>query len=284
MPANWPAGQGQHRRALQHHRTPADAVRSGARHASARRLRACGLAADRRRRCSCARWPRDALIAFALAAPVAVALAWLTSILVSRRVDAIADVARRYGDGDMSGPPFDYGDGRARRRRPGARRLGAGSSASGCRNCRATARAWKPSCRGWSKACWWSIGRGGVQLVNGAAQQMLRMDGGAAGRPYLEVIRHPDIAAQLAAALRGERIESARARPVARSRPHVRRPSRSRVADRRRRRRAGAARHHRSAPGRPDSARLRRQRVARAAYTAHRDTRLRRGAARGRSD
>jgi two-component system phosphate regulon sensor histidine kinase PhoR len=43
-------------------------------------------------------------------------------------------------------------------------------------------------------------------LVNRAAQQMLRVEPSATGRPYLEVIRHPDIAAQLTAALHGEEI------------------------------------------------------------------------------
>jgi two-component system phosphate regulon sensor histidine kinase PhoR len=48
--------------------------------------------------------------------------------------------------------------------------------------------------------------QGRLQLVNRAAQQMLRVEPSAAGRSYLEVIRHPDIAAQLTAALHGEEI------------------------------------------------------------------------------
>jgi methyl-accepting chemotaxis protein len=52
---------------------------------------------------------RGALIAFALAAPVAIVLAWLTSVLVSRRVDAIAVAARRHSDGDATRLAFDYG-------------------------------------------------------------------------------------------------------------------------------------------------------------------------------
>ena len=48
--------------------------------------------------------------------------------------------------------------------------------------------------------------QGRLQLVNRAAQQMLRVEPSATGRPYLEVIRHPDIAAQLTAALHGEEI------------------------------------------------------------------------------
>ena len=37
---------------------------------------------------------------------------------------------------------------------------------------------------------------------------MLHVDASATGRPYLEVIRHPDIASQLATALRGGSVES----------------------------------------------------------------------------
>ena len=47
--------------------------------------------------------------------------------------------------------------------------------------------------------------QGRLQLVNRAAQQMLRVEPSATGRPYLEVIRHPDIAAQLTAALQRRR-------------------------------------------------------------------------------
>jgi two-component system phosphate regulon sensor histidine kinase PhoR len=48
---------------------------------------------------------------------------------------------------------------------------------------------------------------GRVQLVNRAAQAMLHVDASAVGRLYLEVIRHPDISAQLTAALRGDDVD-----------------------------------------------------------------------------
>jgi two-component system phosphate regulon sensor histidine kinase PhoR len=73
-------------------------------------------------------------------------------------------------------------------------------------------------------------GHGRLQMANRAAQMMLRMDTSSIGRPYVEVIRHPDIAAQLGTALRGEEADNrelaltrdpsrtfvARAAPVAR--------------------------------------------------------------------
>ena len=43
-----------------------------------------------------------------------------------------------------------------------------------------------------------------MQLVNDAARTMLRLDDKALGRRYVELIRHPDIAGQLARALAGE--------------------------------------------------------------------------------
>jgi two-component system phosphate regulon sensor histidine kinase PhoR len=46
--------------------------------------------------------------------------------------------------------------------------------------------------------------QGQVQLVNDAARTMLRLDDKAIGRRYVELIRHPDIAGQLARALAGE--------------------------------------------------------------------------------
>jgi len=50
--------------------------------------------------------------------------------------------------------------------------------------------------------------QGRVQLVNRAAQEMLTVDASAVGRRYLEVIRHPDISAQLTAALRGGEVDA----------------------------------------------------------------------------
>ena len=72
---------------------------------------------------------------------------------------------------------------------------------------------------------------GRLQLANRAAQAMLHIDDAAIGRPYVEAIRHPDIAGQLATALRGDEVDSrevaltrdpgrtfvARAAPVARA-------------------------------------------------------------------
>jgi two-component system phosphate regulon sensor histidine kinase PhoR len=50
--------------------------------------------------------------------------------------------------------------------------------------------------------------QGRIQLANRAAQTMLNVDSTAVGRLYLEVIRHPDISAQLTTALRGQAVDS----------------------------------------------------------------------------
>jgi two-component system phosphate regulon sensor histidine kinase PhoR len=48
---------------------------------------------------------------------------------------------------------------------------------------------------------------GRVQLVNNAARQMLRLQGAAEGRHYVEIVRQPDIASQIGAALRRVPVE-----------------------------------------------------------------------------
>jgi two-component system phosphate regulon sensor histidine kinase PhoR len=145
-------------------------------------------------------------IAFALAAPVAVVLAWLFSTLVSRRVQRIAAVARRYSTGDLTRPPYDYGDdelGAVARVLDDSvqelgRRLGELSRD------RAHMEA---ILSGMVEGVLVLDAQGRVQLVNRAAQAMLHVDTASVGRRYLEVLRHPDISAQLTAALRGQPVE-----------------------------------------------------------------------------
>ena len=46
--------------------------------------------------------------------------------------------------------------------------------------------------------------QGRVQLVNDAARRLLKIDDDPTGRRHTEVVRHPDVVAQLGAALRGD--------------------------------------------------------------------------------
>jgi two-component system phosphate regulon sensor histidine kinase PhoR len=146
-----------------------------------------------------------ALLAFALAAPVAVVLAWLSSALLTRRVRAIAAVARRYGEGDLTRPTHDYGGDELG---DVARVLDASVQELGRRLqelSRDRARM-EAILTGMVEGVLVVDRQGRLQLVNRAAQAMLQVDVAATGRPYLEMIRHPDISAQLTAALRGENV------------------------------------------------------------------------------
>jgi two-component system phosphate regulon sensor histidine kinase PhoR len=147
-----------------------------------------------------------ALLAFALAAPVAVALAWLTSLLVSRRVDAIAAVARRYSAGDISRPAGEYGSDELG---AVARVLDATVQqlAQRLQELTRDRARMQAILTGMVEGVLVVDRQGRLQLANGAVQEMLSVDPASVGRSYLEVIRHPDIAAQLGAALRGQPLD-----------------------------------------------------------------------------
>jgi two-component system, OmpR family, phosphate regulon sensor histidine kinase PhoR len=148
----------------------------------------------------------DAFLAFALVAPIAVGLAWLSSALLSRRVNAIAAAAREYGKGNLVRSHYQYGDDELG---SVARALDASVVELGKRleelsRDRAHMEA---ILSGMVEGVLVLDRHGRVQLVNRAAQEMLHVEGSAVGRLYLEVIRHPDISAQLTAALRGGTVE-----------------------------------------------------------------------------
>jgi two-component system phosphate regulon sensor histidine kinase PhoR len=148
----------------------------------------------------------DALLALALVAPVAVLLAWVSSMVLSRRVDAIAAAAREYGKGNLVRSPSQYGNDELG---VVARALDAAVAELGRRLeelSRDRARM-EAILSGMVEGVLVLDRQGRVQLVNRAAQEMLHVDGAAIGRLYLEVIRHPDISAQLTAVLRGGAVE-----------------------------------------------------------------------------
>jgi two-component system, OmpR family, phosphate regulon sensor histidine kinase PhoR len=148
----------------------------------------------------------NALFAFALAAPVAVALAWLSSAVLTRRVRSIAAVARRYAEGDLTRPALDYGGDElgdvARALDGSARELGHRVQELSRDRARMEA-----ILTGMVEGVLVVDRQGRIQLANRAAQSMLEVDRAAGGRSYLEVIRHPDITAQRPAALRGEQAQ-----------------------------------------------------------------------------
>ena len=143
------------------------------------------------------------LIALAAAVPVALLVSWLVSAPLGRRVQAIAAVAQRYASGDLTRvAAADYG-----RDELGqvARVLDASVQELGRRLdelSRDRARM-EAILSGMAEGVLVVDRAGRLQRANGAAQRMLRIDDAAIGRPYLEVLRHPDITAQLAAVLGG---------------------------------------------------------------------------------
>jgi two-component system phosphate regulon sensor histidine kinase PhoR len=137
----------------------------------------------------------------------ALALAWATSIVMSRRVGAIAAVAERYAAGDWSRPARDYGNDEigsvARALDTSAREIGRRAMELASDRARMEA-----ILSGMIEGVLVVNDHGRVQLVNGAARRMLHLQDNPEGRHYVEIVRLPDIAAQIGVALRGGTVES----------------------------------------------------------------------------
>jgi len=147
------------------------------------------------------------LAALAIAAPLALLVSWFFSAPLARRVHAIAGVAARYSGGDLSRSTYDYGADElglvARVMDDSVHELGRRLEELSRDRARMEA-----ILSGMVEGVLVVDAHGRLQLVNRAAQAMLRVEAGSTGRLYLEAIRHPDIAAQLTAVLRGEEIGS----------------------------------------------------------------------------
>jgi two-component system phosphate regulon sensor histidine kinase PhoR len=150
---------------------------------------------------------RVAGAAFATALVSALALAWATSIVMSRRVGAIAAVAERYAAGDWSRPARDSGHDEigsvARALDTSAREIGRRAMELASDRARMEA-----ILSGMIEGVLVVNDHGRVQLVNGAARRMLHLQDNPEGRHYVEIVRLPDIAAQIGVALRGGTVES----------------------------------------------------------------------------
>jgi two-component system phosphate regulon sensor histidine kinase PhoR len=140
-----------------------------------------------------------------IAALVGLAGATLVALLFARRaavrVRAIAAVASRFAAGEAPPPPMDFGDDELGDL---ARALDA-SVQSMAQRAETLARdraQMEAILSGMSEGVLLLTQHGRVLLINRAAQDMLNVDAAAIGRLYAEVVRHPEIAAQLAAALR----------------------------------------------------------------------------------
>jgi two-component system phosphate regulon sensor histidine kinase PhoR len=141
-------------------------------------------------------------VAMAIGVLAALVFAWGASALLSRRVRAIADVAERYAAGDLSVSAGNYGSDEigivARVLDESMREIGSRATQ------RETDRArMEAILNGMSEGVLVVTPQGRLQLVNDAARRMLKVDEAPEGRHYLEIARHPDIAAQINGALHG---------------------------------------------------------------------------------
>ena len=146
---------------------------------------------------------RIALIAFGVGLLASLAIAWIASVLLTGRVRSIAAVAGRYAAGDFSQPARDYGTDElgtvARVLDESIREIG--RRAADLESDRARMEA---ILGGMIEGVLVVNEQGRAQLVNAAARRMLRVQDAGVGRHYLEIVRHPDIAAELGATLKGQ--------------------------------------------------------------------------------
>jgi two-component system phosphate regulon sensor histidine kinase PhoR len=135
--------------------------------------------------------------------PVAALAAWLVTAPISRRVETVAAIARRYADGDLTRPVSGYGDDElgevARALDAAAQQLGRRLSdlAHDRRHLRAILA-------GMVEGVLVLDRQGRLLMANEAARSMLKLDESATGRRYQEWMRQPDLFAPVAHALAGE--------------------------------------------------------------------------------
>lgn len=149
---------------------------------------------------------RAALAGLLAGLAVALALTWITSALLARRMRAIAAAARRYAAGDLTRPARDRGTDEigtvARVLDETVREVGRRADELAAGRARMEA-----ILGGMIEGVLVVNQQGRLQLVNTAAQRMLRLAVSPGDQHYLEIVRHPDIAAQIGAALAGTATE-----------------------------------------------------------------------------
>jgi len=146
---------------------------------------------------------RSLLLALTVALVSALGLAWLSSVLLARRVNAIAAVAQRYAAGDFAASTRDSGSdelGTVARVLDGtARELGRRMMELSQDRARMEA-----ILAGMLEGVIVVSAEGRVILANDAARRMVKPEGLTPGQHYTEMLRHPDIGAMLGRALNGQ--------------------------------------------------------------------------------
>jgi two-component system, OmpR family, phosphate regulon sensor histidine kinase PhoR len=147
------------------------------------------------------------LVAMAVALAVSAGIAWVHSGRIGRRLESIAQLAARYRRGDLSTPRLDFGDDElgevARVLDDSARELASRLEELSSDRARTDAML-----AGMIEGVIVVDPKGRLQLVNDAANRMLKLSEIGLGRHYVETIRHPVVAELLAAALAGNQPQS----------------------------------------------------------------------------
>jgi len=146
---------------------------------------------------------RSLLLALTVALVSALGLAWLSTVLLSRRVDAIAAVAQRYAAGDFTASTHDSGGDElgtvARVLDDTARELGRRMMELSQDRARTEA-----ILAGMLEGVIVVNAQGRVILANDAARRMVKPEGLTPGPQDIEVLGHPDISAMLGRALNAQ--------------------------------------------------------------------------------
>ena len=148
------------------------------------------------------------LISFGISMIVALALAWGVSVVLGRRLRAIAQTATRYSAGDFSRPLRDYAQDEigtvARVLDKSVQDLSSRMMEMGADRARMQA-----ILGGMIEGVLVVNEQGRLQLVNDAARRMLGITDAPEGRHYVEIVRSPVVAGQMSEALGGGRTTSA---------------------------------------------------------------------------
>ena len=148
------------------------------------------------------------LIGLGMSMIVALALAWGVSVILGRRLQAIAQTATRYSAGDFSRPLRDYAQDEigtvARALDKSVQDLSSRMTEMGADRARMQA-----ILGGMIEGVLVVDDQGRLQLVNEAARRMLGIADPPEGRHYVEIVRSPVVTAQISAALAGGSAASA---------------------------------------------------------------------------
>jgi two-component system, OmpR family, phosphate regulon sensor histidine kinase PhoR len=156
-----------------------------------------------------ASWPAGARYLAPVAAGLAVGYAVLIAALtpVRRRIRALDERARRYASGDFAPVLADYNTDEIGTVSGNLDALVRDVSARLARLSADSARL-EAILSGMVEGVLVVNEHGRLQLANEAARRMLHLDDAIAGRSYPEIVRHPAVAGQIAAALSGQTVSS----------------------------------------------------------------------------